>query len=109
MNLPNLITTLAAFCLAAFTAALAGDANPGDRVAAKSTDGTWHIATATAARGTEFDVLYDTGDKAALPAADVIAIPRGTGFKTGNIVLAPWRTSQMYPGTVTARTQNSSR
>ena len=104
--LKHITTTLAAFCLAAFTAAsFAGDANPGDRVAAKTTDGTWHIATATAARGAEFDVLYDNGDKAALPAPDVIAIPRGTVFKTGDIVLAPWKTAQMYPGTVTAATR----
>ncbi len=42
------------------------------------------------------------GDKATVPAADVIAIPRGTAFKTGDIVLAPWKTAQMFPGTVTA-------
>ena len=101
MKLLNKITTLAALCLATFTAAFAGDANPGDRVAAKFTDGSWYLATATAARGAEFDVLYDTGDKATVPGPDVIAIPRGTAFKTGDIVLAPWKTAQMYPGTVT--------
>ena len=105
MKLPNLITILAAFCLAAFTAASAGDANPGDRVAAKFSDGAWYLATATAARGAQIDVLYDDGDKATVPAADVIAIPRGTAFKTGDIVLAPWKTAQMFPGTVTAATR----
>ncbi len=101
----KLLNILAALCLAAFTAASAADANPGDRVAAKFTDGTWYLATATAARGAEFDVLYDDGDKATVPAADVIPIPRGTVFKTGDIVLAPWRTAQMFPGTVTATTR----
>ena len=102
MKLLNKITTLAAIFVATFTASFAGDANPGDRVAAKFTDGGWYLATATAARGAEFDVLYDTGDKATVPAADVIMIPRGTTFKTGDIVLAPWKSATMYPGTVTA-------
>ncbi len=96
---------LAAIFLTAHTLTFADDAKPGDKVAAKWSDGRHYLATVTAAGGGRFDVLYDDGDKATVGAADLIRISRDADFAIGDKVLAAWNGAGMFPGTVTAKTE----
>lgn len=96
---------LAVMAFAAQLAAFADEARPGDKVAAKWSDGRHYLATVTAARGGQFDVLYDDGDKGTVGADALIRVPLNANFAVGDRVLAAWQGAGMFPGMVTAKTE----
>jgi hypothetical protein len=96
---------IAVMFFAAHSGALADEAKPGDKVAAKWSDGGHYLATVTAADGAQYEVLYDDGEKATVGAADLIRVRRDANFAVGDHVLAAWKSATMFPGTVTAKTE----
>ena len=96
---------LAVMAFAAQFTAFADDAGPGDKVAARWTDGGYYLATVTAASGGQCEVLYDDGDKGTVGTAEVIRVSRNANFAVGDRVLAAWKSARMFPGTVTAKTE----
>jgi hypothetical protein len=97
---------IAVMFLAAHSGAFADETKPGDKVAAKFSDGSHYLATVTAASGAQFDVLYDDGDKGDVAAGDMVRTDADLGIAAGARVLACWQGARMYPGTVTMRTQD---
>ena len=96
---------IAVIFFAAHSGTFADEAKPGDKVAAKWSDGGVYLATVTAASGAQFDVLFDDGDKATVGAADLIRVSHNANLAVGDRVLAAWRTARMLPGTVAAKTE----
>jgi hypothetical protein len=86
-------------------------ANPnvraGDTVAAKWSDGTYYIATVTGTDGGKYSVLYGDGDKGTVDATGIIPIPADAVINVGDHVLACWKGARMYPGFVTAKTDQA--
>ena len=96
---------IAVIFFTAHSGTFADEAKPGDKVAAKRDDGGHYLAIVTAAGGGQFDVLFDNGDKATVGAADVTRVSRDANFAVGDQVIAAWRGTVMFPGTVSAKTE----
>ena len=96
---------IAVIFFAAHSGIFADEAKPGDKVAAKWSDGGHYLATVTAANGGQYDVLFDDGDKATAGAADLIRVRRDANFAVGDHVRAAWKSAAMFPGTITAKTE----
>ena len=94
-----------AFLFASLLPALAADPKVGDSVAAPWNDGGFYMATITRISNGEADLVYDDGDKLAVPVGKVRVLSREAGFKVGDHVLAAWKGARMYPGVVTAVTE----
>ena len=76
----------------------------GDRVLGQWGDGFWYPATITGVEGTNFNVSFDDGDKATLPASKIKAID----WKVGSKVQCNWkRGGTYYPGTITRKNGDS--
>jgi hypothetical protein len=98
---------IAAMLLTAQPTLFSEEAKPGDRVAAKWTDGGFYLATVVAAQSGKVVVLYDDGDTGTVLPADVKGPLRNTDINAGEPVLAPWKTARMFPGVVTATTAHT--
>ena len=96
---------IAVMFLTAHSGTFADEAKPGDKVAAKWSDGGHYLATVTAVSGGQLAVLFDDGDKATVGAADLLRVSRNANFAAGDRVLAAWKIARMFPGTVTAKTE----
>ncbi len=96
---------IAVMFLTAHSGTFADEAKPGDKVAAKWSDGGHYLATVTAVSGGQLAVLFDDGDKGTVGAADLLRVSRNANFATGDRVLAAWKSARMFPGTVTAKTE----
>jgi len=105
MKLPIQSALIAAMFFAAQSGLFADNARPGDKVAARWTDGGYYLATITGAGGGGVEVLYDDGDKGTVNTADVMRASRTANINVGDHVLAAWRDARMYPGVVTAKTE----
>lgn len=82
--------------------ALGDEAKVGDSVAAVWSDGNYYVGTVTGVSDGKVDVLYEDGDKLAVPTAKVRVLGAKTDFKVGDRVIAAWKTAQMFPGVITA-------
>jgi hypothetical protein len=86
--------------------ALAADFKVGDSVAAPWTNkqgvSAFFMATITGISGDKADLLYEDGDKLAVPVSSVRALSADTAFKVGDHVVAAWKGAQMFPGVITA-------
>jgi hypothetical protein len=91
-----------------FTAnfAFCEDPKSGDTVAAKWSDGFYYVATVNQVHDGKFDVLYADGDKATVSATDLIALSSAP-LEVGAHVLAAWKTARMFPGVITAKTEQA--
>ncbi len=70
----------------------------GDRVLGQWSDGLWYPARITGAAGADFNVSFDDGDKAVLPAAKI----RKIDWKVGTKVSCNWKKGGLYyTGTIT--------
>ena len=84
---------------------LAADPKVGDSVAAPWTKGLIYMATVTGISGDKADLLYEDGDKLAVPLASLRILSSDTAFKVGDHVMAAWKNAQMFPGVITAVTE----
>lgn len=73
-------------------------ARQGKRILGQWSDGRWYPATVTGQNGNQFNVAFDDGDKADLPAARIRAID----WTVGSRVQCNWKSrGRYYSGTIT--------
>jgi len=77
---------------------------PGDNVAAKWTNGSYYSAMVTGTDGGQYNVLYEDGEKGQVDGSGVVVIQADAPIKVGDHVLACWKSAQMFPGVVVAKT-----
>ena len=82
--------------------AFAGEAKVGDSVAAMWKDGNYWVGTVTGISDDQANILYEDGDKLAVPLAKVHPLSQAATFKVGDHVIAAWKGAQMFPGVITA-------
>ncbi|MBP7738727.1 MAG: hypothetical protein KA369_22320 [Spirochaetes bacterium] len=70
----------------------------GDRILGQWSDGQWYPARITGMEGADFNVSFDDGDTAVLPASKI----RKIDWKVGTRVQCNWKRGGMYyKGTIT--------
>jgi hypothetical protein len=71
-------------------------------VAARWAERLWLHAVALSADDQHCQMLLGDGSTTSVPRGSIVAIPTGSPFQAGHQVLARWRNSAMFPGTISA-------